>query len=144
MRRKLTILATLLVLGGVGAGVWYTLHPPVGLFLVPGATDIQVSDMGAGAQLITYRAPGAAYAWRAVVERNLVQHSWVNPPWWHPGLPELSYTYRSEFGFGTLWSEVELRGDPHIAQIIVRRWVEAPLWWDVSWRIVGGEGSHGR
>jgi hypothetical protein len=143
MRRILTILATLLVLG-VGAGVWYALHPPVEVFLVPGATDIQVSDMGAGAQLITYRAPGTAYAWRAVVERNLMQHSWVNPPWWHPGLPDLSYIHWSEFGLGTLWSEVELRGDPHIAQIIVRRWVEAPLWWHVLWRIFGGEGSHRR
>ena len=144
MRLKLAILAILLVFGGAGAVVWRALHPPVGLFLASGATDIQVIDIDMGAQLITYHAPGAAYAWRATVERNLVQRGWVNPPWWHPGLPELNYIHRSEFGLGTLWSEVELRGDPHIAQIIVRRWVEAPLWWGVPWWVVGGEGSHGR
>ena len=141
MGRILTILATLLVLGGVGAGAWCALHPPVEEFLVPGATDIQVIDMGAGAQLITYHAPGPAYAWRATVERTLIQSGWVNPVWWHPGLPDLSYTYRSEFGLGTLWSEVELRGDPLIAQIVVRRWVEPPFWWEVLWRIVSGGGS---
>jgi hypothetical protein len=132
MHHKLAILAILLALGGVGAGVWYALHPPVGLFLAPGATDIQVIDMEAGTLFITYHTLGAAYAWRAAVERNLVQQSWVNPPWWHPGLPDLSYIYRSEFGFGALWYQADLRGEPNIAQITLRCWIERPWWPGIS------------
>ena len=135
MRRKLAILAILLVLGGMGAGVWRALHPPVGLFLVPGATDIQVIDMAAGAQFITYHAPGTAYAWRAVVEHNLVHHGWVNPSWWHPGLPDLSYIYRSEVGFGVLWDQADLRGKPNVAQITLRCWIEHPWWGYIPWPI---------
>jgi hypothetical protein len=138
MRRNLAILAMLLILGGVGAGVWRALHPPVGVFLVPGATSIQVIDMGAGAQFITYHAPGRAYAWRAAVERSLVQRGWVNPPWWRPGLPDLSYAYRSDFGLGALWSQAELRGEPNVARITVRRWIELPWWLDRLWHVVAG------
>src|SRR5262245_10836974 len=138
MCRQLAILAMLLVLGGVGAGVWRALHPPVGLFLVPGATDIQVLDMGAGAQLVTYHAPGSAYAWRAAVERTLVQRGWVHPVWWLPGRPNPTYAERLEFGFGALWSQADLRGEPNEARITVRRWVELRWWWDVPWRIAGG------
>lgn len=131
MRRKLALLIILLVLSGLGAGAWYALHPPVELFLVPGATDIQMIDMGMGAQLITYHAPGTAYAWRAVVERTLIQSGWVNPSWWHPGLPDLTYACRSEFGLGALWSQADLRGEPNDARISIRRWVELAWWWYV-------------
>lgn len=134
MRRKLAILTLLLVLGGLGAGVWRALHPPIGEFLVPGATNIQVIDMGTGAQLITYHAPGTAYAWRAVVEHNLVRGGWVNPSWWHPGLPDLSYVYRSELGFGVLWHQADLRGEPNVARITLHCWIEHP-WWFVPWPI---------
>jgi hypothetical protein len=143
MRRKLAIFAVLLAIGGVGAGVWRALHPPVGLFLVPGATDIQVIDVGAGAQLITYHAPGSAYAWRAAIERTLVQHGWVYPAWWRPGLPNPSYVYRLEFGFGAIWSQADLHGEPNMARITVRHWIEL-LWWDMPWRIAGGDGLTGR
>ena len=133
MRRKRAILIILLVLGGLGAGIWRALHPPIGEFLVPGATDIQVIEMGTGAQLITYHAPGTAYAWRAAVERTLVQRGWVNPSWWHPGLPDLTYACRSEFGLGALWSQADLRGEPNDARISIRRWVEPPWWWYMPW-----------
>jgi hypothetical protein len=139
MRHKLAILAILLALGGVSAGVWRALHPPVGLFLVPGATDIQVLDMGMGAQLVTYHASGSAYTWRAAVERTLVQHGWVYPSWWLPGWPNPSYIYRVEFGLGALWSRADLYGEPNVARITIRRWAELPWWWDVPWRIVRGD-----
>ena len=135
MRHKLAILTLLLVLGGLGAGVWRALHPSTGEFLVPGVTDIQVINVGVGAQLIIYHAPGPAYAWRAAVEHNLVQRGWVNPSWWHPGLPDLIYIYRSEFGFGTIWYQADLRGDPNDARISIRRWIELPWWWYVPWPI---------
>src|SRR5262245_15323824 len=97
--------------------------------------------MGAGAQLITYHASGPAYAWRAVVEHNLVQRGWVNPAWWHPGLPDLSYTYRSEFELGAIWHQADLRGEPNVAQIYVRRWIEPPWWWYLPWRITSDDRS---
>jgi hypothetical protein len=139
MRYKFAILAILLAIGGVGAGVWRALHPPVGLFLVPGATNIQVLDIGAGAQLVTYHAPGAAYAWRAAVEHTLVQRGWVYPAWWLPGRPNPSYVYRLEFGLGALWSQADLHGEPNDARISIRRWVEVPWWWRVPRHIAGGD-----
>ena len=137
MRHKLAILTILLVLGGFGAGLWRALHPPIGAFLVPGATDIQVIEIGTGVQLITYHAPGTAYAWRAMVEHNLVRRGWVHPSWWHPGPPDLSYIYWSDVRLGVLWSQIELHGEPNEARITIRRWVEPPWWWDVPWQIGG-------
>jgi hypothetical protein len=139
MRRKLTILAILLALGGVGAGVWRALHPPVTPFLAHDAQDIQVVEVAAGMQLITYRAPGARYDWRSEVAHNLLQAGWVNPPWWHPDLPELSYARRSEFCFGgALWEQVDIGGEPNSARITVRRWIELPGWLERLWHVIAG------
>jgi hypothetical protein len=137
MRRTLAILAVLLALIGVSAGLWRALHPPVGLFLVPGATDIQVIEIGMSTQVVTYHAPGPAYTWSAAVERTLVQRGWVYPTWWVPGWLAPSYVYRLEFGLGTLWSQAYINGSANDARITIHRWVELP-WWDVQWPIAGG------
>jgi hypothetical protein len=42
----LLLIGALFVVGAVGTGVWYAAQPPLGLFIVPGATDIQIVAMG--------------------------------------------------------------------------------------------------
>jgi hypothetical protein len=137
LRRRLTIVSSLIVLGIVGATSWSVLHPSAMLFLASGATEVQVIEVTLGEQLITYYAPGEAYAWRVVVARNLQQHGWVNPPWWRPDMPEVSYAHRSSFWVGAYWSQADLGGAPNLARIRVRRWIEVPWWWYWLQRVAG-------
>jgi hypothetical protein len=41
-----------------------------------------------------------------------------------------SYLHVSSFWFGAIWDAVELDGEPNVARISVRRWIEFPCWWN--------------
>jgi len=44
MQWKLALVGALIVVGAIGAGIRHALQPPLALFIVPGATDIQVVE----------------------------------------------------------------------------------------------------
>jgi len=54
MQWKLALVGALIVVGAIGAGIRHALQPPLALFIVPGATDIQVVEREPGLRLITY------------------------------------------------------------------------------------------
>ncbi len=126
--KRFLFLSGLLMLVMIGAGGWNAMRTPPTVLVAPGALDINVHHIAIGEQLITYRAPGPPYAWRVAVATDLQRAGWVNPPWWRPDMPVLSYAKLSSWWFGTLWVQADLRGEPNGARISVRRWIEV-RWW---------------
>jgi hypothetical protein len=129
--RYLFVLMTLLVFfGAVRLGMRTALQPSTTLIIAPGATDIRLIQRRMGEQVIIYQAPGPAYAWRATVERDLAAHGWVPAVWWRTDLPStFNYLHVSSFWFGAIWDTVELDGEPNVARISVRHWIEVPWRW---------------
>ena len=125
MRRALVVIAVAATLA-VGFVIWYVLRPPVSVFIVPDAADIEVINVGFGEQLITYRAPGAAYVWRTQLLDKLGEYGWTLPTYGHAETPSYDVTRISSFWFGTTLGWVVLDGEPNIARSSVRRWVKLP------------------
>jgi hypothetical protein len=129
MRTVRTVLVALVLLGGLALGVRRALQPPIDLLIVPGAVGIQLQSERVGEQVLSYHAPGAAYAWRAIVERRLVTHQWSLPGYWYPSTRSKPiYRIEIAFGLGTYVRQVELAGEPNVARITIRHWVVLPLW----------------
>ena len=130
IRRLLFIITALLIISATSLGIRSALHPPVTSMIVPGATQIEVRQPSMGEQVISYHAPGPAYAWRATVEGDIARHGWERTNWWLPGMHStFQYVYVSSPWFGAIWDAVELGGEPNIARISVRRWIELPWRW---------------
>jgi hypothetical protein len=127
MRRMLVIIAFAFALS-VGLGIWYVLHPPVDLWIVPGATQVEVRNIGLGEQTITYHSAERSYAWRLAVERNLLAHGWMVPAWYRPDMPGHGYLRKSDFWFGTIWDQADLWGELGVSRITTRRWFQFPGW----------------
>jgi len=127
MRRMLVIIAFVSTLS-VGLGIWYMLRPPVNVLIVPAATEVEVIRIGFGEQLITYQAPGAPYAWKTIIGRNLLAHGWTDPIWWRSDMPVRSYWHMSRFWFGTVWDQADIWGESGVSKITTRRWIEFPAW----------------
>jgi hypothetical protein len=130
--KRFLFLSGLLLLVLIGVGGWMALRMPPAVLVAPGAMEIQVIQINAGKQLITYCAPGAPYAWRVAVVRNLEQRKWTNPLWWRPDQP-LSLVRISRVGIALFWIQADLDGEPNVARITVRRWVEIPWWQYLPW-----------
>jgi hypothetical protein len=132
MRWRLVLIGALLVVGVVGAGVWYAAQPPLALFIVPGATDIQVVILGPGTRLITYQPPGERCDWYVTVTQSLAANHWQawsiggehtseyeQTPELRSDPPRISYTHTVAFPFGYLWDQAVLDPDPNA------EWTEA-------------------
>lgn len=131
MRRWLTILLVpLLALALAGAaGLWLLARPPVTLYLVAGAADVRVRELGMGTRYITYDAPGGQYDWYFTVAGRLEDRGWIPPDMWGPAAQLNTYTHVSAIwgGYGGyLWEQVDLHGEPRQARITVRRWFRFP------------------
>jgi hypothetical protein len=133
MRSIAIMFSAFCILGMVGGGAWAWNYSLLDLLLAPGAANVQVMHTGIGEQVVVYRTAGEHDAWHVAVERNLQQHGWTNPPWWRPDMPVVSYTYGSRVGIGLVWTQVDLGGEPHIASIKVRRWLDIPWWQYWPW-----------
>jgi amylosucrase len=133
LRRKPTIVLVALATGlallvASCAGAWELARPRLGLFIVPGATDIQVRSFGLGEQQITYRASGSPYGWYFTVVRNLAADGWSAPVDDRVRLqttPDIHWRI-SPFWLVYIKEQVALQGDPDVARITVRREVIIP------------------
>jgi hypothetical protein len=130
-RRSVVALALSIValVGVCATGAWASMRPPIAEFLAPGATNIQVRDIGWGQRTISYAASGERYAWYFSIASRLMADGWVPPDKWGPSSQFNTYTHVSPLWIGYLWEQAELRGEPQYARITVRRWVTVP------WRI---------
>ena len=131
MRRILALFGVLITLGACGIGVWVAARPPLALFLVPDATDIQVVAYGWGAWQIRYQAPGSPTTWYTDIGHQLDAEHWSSLD--RVAYAPLTRTYSHVVSFGCceLGERAYLSFDPlrlHVAQINVRRWL-AISWW---------------
>ena len=130
IRRFLFIITAVLLVSAASLGIRNALHPPVTPMIVPGAMQIEAVQSRMGERIITYHAPGSAYAWRATVARDLATHGWARPIRWSMDTAAANtYLHESSFWFGAIWDAVELDGEPNVARISVRRWFEFPWRW---------------
>src|SRR4051812_19160062 len=124
IHRFLFIITALLIVSAASLGIRSALHPSVTYMIVPGATDIEVLQANTWEQVITYRVPGPAYAWREIVARDLVAQGWEPPAYTMPDFTTIpSYTRISSFWFGANLDRADVDGAPNTARIRVRRWV---------------------
>jgi len=127
IHRLLFIITTLLIVSAASLGIRSGLHLSVTYMIVPGATDIEMLQANTWERVITYRAPGPAYAWRAIVARDLVAQGWEPPAYTMPDFTTIpSYTRISSFWFGAILDRADVDGAPNTARIRVRRWVMLP------------------
>ena len=88
----------------------WLLQPAPTPFLVPGATDIQVSSTGWGERQISYRTPGRPYGWYFTLAHMLDAQPWTLRNPWRPDGSTPTYDpvvpLRFECGYaGVLWDE---------------------------------------
>jgi hypothetical protein len=134
MSRNVAVVGALMLLLVCGGAGWMATHPPLGQFLVPGATDVQVTILGWNEWQISYHAPDTATPWSTAVGRHLETHGWSSPDSVAYGALSRSYSRGSSLGFCALWEWAFLTFDPvrpHVAQIRLRRWIAIAWWWRV-------------
>jgi hypothetical protein len=135
MGRRVAVVGLLMMLVACGGAGWMATRPPVGQFLVPGATDIQVTALGWNEWQINYRAPDVPTSWFTAIGRHLEAQRWSSPDSVGYGALSRSYSRASSLGCCALWEWAFLSFDParpDVAQIRMRRWIAIPWWWRVS------------
>jgi len=131
MGRIVAVFGILVTLAACGIGGWAAARPSLALFVVPGATNIQVVMLRWGEWQINYDAPGSPTTWYSDVAAQLEAHHWSSLDRAEYGALSRTYSRVVPLGFGELWEWAYLTFDPrrpNIAQIKVRRWI-AIRWW---------------
>lgn len=128
MNRMLAVVALLLLLSAGAAGVWAAAQPPVGLLLVPGASDVRITRLGWNEWQISYRVPGAA-PWPSTVGRQLQAAGWAIERPAKYGALSRTYNHATGLGIGELWEWAYLTVDPvhpDLVRMMLRRSVHLP------------------
>lgn len=129
MGRCVAVAAALMTLVACGGTGYLTTRPPVGQFLAPGATHVQITALGWNEWQISYRAPGSPTTWYTDVPRQLEARRWSSQDRVEYGSLTRTYTHVVSLGLCELWEWAFLAFDPlhpHDAQIKVRRWIAFP------------------
>jgi hypothetical protein len=134
MKPVFGLITIILVSGACGAGSWLALRPPAAVFLAPGATEIQVTNLSIGEQHISHRYPGPSYAWYWATIHTIEAQHWTRQTPLRPDLAGPRYNpiiplrfKRVSFGF--LVEEVVLEpdlDDPSLARLQVNRRIVIP------------------
>ena len=131
MGKIVAVLGVLLTLAACGVGGWVVVRPSVALFVVPGATDIQVAALAWNTWQISYRAPGEPTTWFPDLGRQLEAHQWSNlDRVEYSGYQNHTYSHAVSFGVGELWEWAYFSFDsrqPHAAHISIRHWIRRSL-----------------
>jgi hypothetical protein len=128
------VLLLLLACGGAG---WVVGRPPVEQFLVPGATDIQVTPLRWNEWQLRYHLPDRPTPWLTIIGRQLEQQGWSSPDEVGYGALSRSYTRASSLKLCERWEWAFLTVDPRkpqVAQIRLRVWIAIPWWQYVAKR----------
>jgi hypothetical protein len=140
--RLLVVLTLFLSATLAGGTIWLLCQPAVTLFVVPGATDIQVVRTGGWEWQITYAAPGRPYAWYFTLWRTLDAHQWSEHTLIDPArFPQVTPRWFEWDDAEALWDEVKLTPDDHNPQratITLHRHFRIP-WWP-HWSPTGNHG----
>ena len=103
MGRIFALLSLLLALVACSVGGWSIAHPPLALFVVPDATDIQVAALGWNEWQIKYQAPSSPTTWYTDVAHQLEAQHWSSMDRVEYGSLTRTYSRAVSFEFGELW-----------------------------------------
>jgi hypothetical protein len=128
MRCRLVLLSVLLSISLVSCSVvgWAAARPPIEPLVAPNARDIRLQGMGMGQWLLTYEVASTRDEWYYTIATRLADSGWSQPSKWGPPALLNTYTLVTPLWIGALWEQVELRGEPNRARIILRRWIVFP------------------
>lgn len=132
MARTILGLALGLLAVLLGITVQHALFTPPPLLVAPSVTDARVAEIGLGRQVIVYRAPGSAFAWRRTVADRLMREGWVDLSAGVPSAAGRSYVRTTPYPFSYVLEQIDLFGEANEARI-VRRWRLVI----VTWRFEG-------
>jgi hypothetical protein len=127
MRRRLvlSLLLSISLLSCSAVG-WAAARPPIAGLVTPDAREIHLQGLGWGQWLLTYEAAGARGEWYYTIATRLADSGWSQPSKWGPPPLLNTYTLVTPLWIGSLWQQVELRGEANRARIIFRRWIVFP------------------
>ncbi len=96
---------------------------------MPGALDVEVSNLAFGQRLITYRMANPQDGWQTNVGRRLRSQGWQDPTesyvfWGATEQFSNTYTRHIQLWRIAFWEQALLDGNARNARITVRRWVE--------------------
>lgn len=131
MRHIVAVIGVLLIVMACGGTAWVATHPSLRQFLVPGATEIQLSRQAWNQWQISYRAPGSPTTWYTDIPRQLEAQRWSSLDRVEYGSLTRTYSRAMSFGLCELWEWAYLTFDPlkpASAQIKIRRWITIPWW----------------
>ncbi|HEU5011003.1 MAG TPA: hypothetical protein VFT66_00565 [Roseiflexaceae bacterium] len=116
MRRALTIIALVTTLFACGAGFWAVRAAALASFILPGATNVNVSWQTLGGLRITYHNAGAPFAWRDELGRRLSAAGWhgrgyPNVGAKRPPFVTVWYTHDMQLGFVVITERAVFGGD---------------------------------
>jgi hypothetical protein len=103
-------------------GVWATQNSMVTPFVLPGATELDVSGRTLAGLRIVYEAPGQPYAWREAIFQRLVRRGWVSRDYTFGSTRQFTVTwYRRSLDFGpiTILESAVVGGDPHNSTLVI-------------------------
>jgi hypothetical protein len=123
MFRRIAILSLFLAVLACGAGAWAAVRHATMVFIAPGAVDVQVSEIGPGDRVITYRMANADDTWQTPVVLRLTASGWrleVDKYQWG-GTEKYTPVYQrtSLIWFIKVYERAELLGDRTFAIINV-------------------------
>src|SRR5262245_50594971 len=125
MLRRIAILSLMLTLIACGASGWLALRGLTGAFIAPGASHVEVAEVGPGLREITYIMPNPDDAWQTAIARRLSLSGWrLDADRWQWGGTETTtvlaaYVRTSRFWIFTIRERAELLGDRSSALIRV-------------------------
>lgn len=137
--KKFGIVAMLVALMLCGLAGWRATHPALGIFVAPGATDLQITPVGWGTWQIRYRAQGNPTTWYSDIAERLERQRWRTADRAEYGALSRTYSRAISLGVGELWEWATLTFDPlkpNEAHITVRQWIALP-----NWRIIDGQAA---
>jgi hypothetical protein len=125
MLRRIAIVSLMLAVLACAAGAWATVRHATTVFIAPGAADVQVSEIGLGERVITYRMANADDTWQTPVVLRLTASGWRveadKYQWGGTDRTNVLATYirTSGFWFLRIHERAELLGDRTTAMINV-------------------------
>jgi hypothetical protein len=109
------------------ASAWFAARPPTEGFILPGAQNVHIQELGIGQRSISYDISGERYSWYFTIATRLERQGWLQPDKWGPATQINTYTNIESFWLGFMWEQVELHGEPNHARITLRRWITFPV-----------------
>jgi hypothetical protein len=125
MPTRIVIVGTLLVLLACGAGAWMLIQPGSNSLVAPGATAVQIDELGVGMRRISYTMANPDDGWQTLVASRLRHDGWdledSRYVWGDTERYRPAYTRTLRLWLLRISERAELLGDRATASIVIYR-----------------------